>query len=505
MKGFWLGCFLLAANLPSPAQDARELEKRVTEFTLANGLRMVVMERHQSPVIAFHTYVRVGSVNDPSGQTGLVNLLGHLAFKGTETVGSHNWAEEKKALDAVDEAYDRMEAERNKGPRMNQEQFDLLRSQWKLAVDAAQRLSNSGEYAKILEDNGASGVRSGSSWTALQVGYTLPSNRLELWFTMESQRLMHPVIREFEKERESLIEEQNKNQANPQLRVIETLLGSAFTVHPYRVPMAGWAGDLPDLKRSEARALLDKYYVPGNIVLSMVGDVDPADARRLAEKYFGAMPARPMPPLLRSVEPPQVGPRSVELDINAQIMVAIGYKRPGYTDKDDAALDVLHAIIGNGASGLAWRELIQEKKIAAAMQIRPSYPDGLYPNLFLFFIAPARGQSIEQLQKAVDDMLGRLRSQKVSVDTLSDAKAQFQAQAYEQLNSNATVAEMLAIHTAIFGDWKTLYAQIEDIAKITQDDVLRVAQRYLIPANRTTVFTAVPGLPISTSRTGGLP
>ena len=504
MKRFWLGCFLLAATMSAPAQDAKELEKRVTEFTLANGLRMVVMERHQSPVISFHTYVAAGSVNDPTGQTGLVNLLGHLAFKGTESVGSHNWAEEKKALDAVDEAYDRMEAERSKGPRMKQEQYDLLRSQWKLAVDAAQRLSNSGEYAKILEDNGANGVRSGSNWTALQVGYTLPSNRLELWFTMESQRLMHPVVRDFDKERAALIEEQSKNQNNPQLRVIDTLLAAAFTTHPYRVPMAGWPGDLAELKRTEGRAFLEKYYVPGNIVVSMVGDVDPAEVKRLAEKYFGPMPARPMPPVLRTVEPPQAGPRTVELDINAQLMAAIGYKRPGYTDKDDTALDVLHAIIGNGSTGMAWRELVQEKKIAAAMQIRPSYPDGLYPNLFLFFVAPARGQSIEQMQKAIDEFLGRLRSQKVGVDALSDAKAQFQAQAYEQLNSNATVAEMLAVHTAVFSDWKTLYTQIEEVAKITEDDVLRVAQRYLIPANRTTVFTAIPGLPVSTSRTGGL-
>jgi predicted Zn-dependent peptidase len=505
VKVLWLGCFLLAASVSASGEDAKELEKRVTEFTLANGLRFVVMERHQAPLISFHTYVAAGSVNDPTGQTGLVNLLGHLAFKGTESVGSRNWAEEKKALEAVDEAYERMEAERNKGSRMKQEQYDLLRSQWRLAVDAAQRLSNSGEYAKILEDNGASAVRSGSNWTALQAGYTLPSNRLELWFTMESQRLMHPVIREFDKERENLIEERAKAQNDAQLRVIDTLLGAAFITHPFRVPMAGWPGDLAELKRSEARAFLERYYVPGNIVLSMVGDVDPAEAKRLAEKYFGPMPARPMPPMLRTVEPPQAGPRTIELDIPAQIMAAIAYKRPGYTDKDDAALDILHSIIGTGTSGLAWRELVQEKKVAAAMQIRASYPDGLYPNLFLFFVAPARGVSIEQLQKALDEMLWRLRTQKVGVDALSDAKAQYQAQAYERLTSNSTLAEMLAIHTAVFGDWKTLYAQIEDISKITEDDVLRVAQRYLIPANRTTVFTAIPGLPASTSRTGGLP
>jgi predicted Zn-dependent peptidase len=504
VKVFWLGCFLLAVNVPAPAQGIKELEKRVTDFTLANGLRVVVMERHQSPIVSFHTYVGVGSVNDPPGQTGLANLMGHMAFKGTESIGSRNWAEEKKALDAVDEAYEKMEAEHNKGLGMKQEQFDLLRSQWRLAVDAAQRLSDSAEYARILEENGATGVHSGSGWTALQSGYTLPSNRLELWFAMESQRLLHPVVREFDKERTQLIEDQNKAQNNAQLRVIETLLSAAFTTHPFRVPGAGWPSDLAELKRSEGRAFLERAYVPGNIVLAMVGDVDPAEARRLAEKYFGPMPARPMPPELRTIEPPQQGPRTVELDIPAQIMVAVGFKRPSYLDKDDAALDVLHAILGNGSSGMAWRVLVQEKKVASAMQIRPSYPDGRYQNLFIFFAAPAAGFSVDQLQKAIDDLVGRFRVQKVSLDELNEAKAQTQAQEYERLASNATVAEMLAIHTAVYGDWKKLYTLIDDVAKVTEDDVLRVAQRYLNSNNRTMVFTAIPGLPARSSRTGGL-
>jgi predicted Zn-dependent peptidase len=111
---------LLAAVLTLRAQDLKEFEKRVTEFTLANGLHFIVAERHDAPVVSFHTYVNAGSVDDPTGQTGLAHMFEHMAFKGTETIGTRDWPNEKKALDAIEEIYDRLEAERNRGPKADQ-------------------------------------------------------------------------------------------------------------------------------------------------------------------------------------------------------------------------------------------------------------------------------------------------------------------------------------------------------------------------------------------------
>jgi predicted Zn-dependent peptidase len=192
------------------------------------------------------------------------------------------------------------------------------------------------------------------------------------------------------------------------------------------------------------------------------------------------------------------------LELNAQVLGALGYKRPGYFDKDDAALDVLFAILGQGKGGLAWRELVEEKKLAAALQIAPSYPDGLYPNLFLFLYAPSPGHSVEEVQKGIEDLIARFRIQKVAEDILNDAEAQTQSRAYQRLAGNETAAEMLAVYTATYGEWKRLFTTIEDTTKITPEDVLRVAQRHLIPANRTSVYTVIPGLPSRTPRTGGL-
>jgi len=495
VKAYWVGCILLAVAATATGQDSKELDKRVTDFTLANGLRFVILERHQAPLVSFQTYIGGGTLSDPAGQSGLAALVGRLAYKGTESVGTRNWAEERKALEAMDQAFDRMEAERNKGSRTNQEQFDLLRTQWRLAVDAAQRQGDPSEYGRQLTGQGATAVRAGANWNSLQSGYTLPSNRIEFWYQMESQRLMHPVLRDFDSERAAMIEEAAKSRSNPQGRLVEALQSAAFLAHPYRNPSAGWPSDLPELKRSEARDFVEKHYVPGNIVLALVGDVDPAEARRLAEKYFSPMPVRPIPPPIRTVEPAQLGPRTVQLDMPGQVTTAIGYKRPADSDRDDTVLDVIQSILGNGSSGMAWRELVQEKKVATGVRVAATFPDGRYPNLFLFVAAPAPGLRLDQLQKAIDELVGRLRAQKVDAATLSQAKAQTQSTAYARLASNATMAEMLALYASTFGDWKKLFTLIDDVEKVTAEDVQRAAQRYFLPTGRTTVFTSIPGMP----------
>src|SRR5262249_30268546 len=155
VRAFALGCLLAAAGGLAQAQEAAGADKRATAFTLGNGLRFVVLERHTSPLISFHTYVNAGSVNDPAGQTGMRRLLERMAAKGSESIGSRNWPEERKALEAQDEAYERMEAERGKGPVMNQAEFETLRTHWRVAVDAALRLGQPDEYLKILHEAGA--------------------------------------------------------------------------------------------------------------------------------------------------------------------------------------------------------------------------------------------------------------------------------------------------------------------------------------------------------------
>src|ERR1022692_3003798 len=292
-------CFLLfTAGLPMSAQylqeppkksqEFQELQRKVGEFTLPNGLHFIVLERHESPVVSFHTWVNVGSVQDPARETGLAHMFEHLAFKGTETIGTRGWPEERKALDAIEEAYDRMEAEANKGIKADQMRVDMLRTQVRIAVDNAQRLSASADYRRILEENGAVDLNALASTGATEYSCSLPSNRTELWFLMESQRLLRPAFREFYREREVMLEEYRQRvEGDPLARMMAELLAAAFRVQPYRNPSGGWPGDIMNLRRTRAQAFFDRYYVPGNITIAMVGDVTAADAKRLGGGHFG--------------------------------------------------------------------------------------------------------------------------------------------------------------------------------------------------------------------------
>src|SRR5262249_28456339 len=153
----------------------------------------ILMERHQAPVVSFHTYVNVGAVNDPAGATGLAHMFEHMAFKGTETIGTTDWTAEKKALDEIERAYDELEAERAKGPRAGAGTLASLEGALKAAVNRAQDYVVANEYTRIIEENGGVGLNARTGSASTEYFYSLPSNRIELWFLMESQRLLHPV------------------------------------------------------------------------------------------------------------------------------------------------------------------------------------------------------------------------------------------------------------------------------------------------------------------------
>ena len=494
MRGFDLCSLLLSAGLLVSAQDLQEFQKKASEFTLPNGLHFIVLERHESPVVSFHTWVNVGSIHDPAGETGLAHMFEHLAFKGTETIGTRNWPEEKKALDAVEEAYDRMEAEANKGIKADQMRVDMLRNQFRQSADTAQRLAASGDYRRIIEENGAVNLTALAAAGATEYSYSLPSNRTELWFLMESQRLLHPIFREFYRERDVVMEEYRQRvESNPQGKLLAEVLAAAFKVHPYRNPSGGWPSDILNLRRVHAQAFFERYYVPGNITVAIVGDVTAADAKRLAERYFGPMAAKPMPPLVTTQEPPQNGPKTVILEMPGQPVTLVGYKRPSQYDKDDLPLDVIQILLSQGRTGMLYNELVQEKHLAQQAQAIATSPDGRFPHLFIFMLVPAQGRTVEENQRALEDLLQRFKSTPVDPQLVARAKAQGRANLVRRMTSNRDLAGLLALHAASYGDWRKLFTTLDDLDKVKPEDVQRAANRYFVATGRTTVQTVPPG------------
>jgi predicted Zn-dependent peptidase len=473
------------------AQDVAEVPKHISEFTLPNGLHFIVAERHDWPLASFHTVVKAGFKDDPSGETGMAYLLERMAYKGTESMGSKDWAAEKKAMEAVEEAYDRWEAEHNKGPNAEEGKLISLELQIKMALERAQAQSDSGEYNRILQENGASGMSSVTGADTTDYHYSLPSNRIELWFLMESQRLLHPVFREFYRERQAVIDEDvTPLQVNVQRKFLDNFRAAAFAAQPYRNPARGWLSDVVSLRTPAAKRFFDKYYTPSNMVVAIAGDVQTAEVKRLAERYFGALPARPSPPPVHTVDPPQSGPKAVLVEANGTSLLAIGYKRPDQYTRDDLAYDVLQYLLSSGRSGLLYKQLVQQRRVASGVQVVASFPGGEYPSLFAFLMTPAPGRSPDDSERALDEVLARLMTQPLDPVEVARAKAQARASALRRLEDNAGLAALLADVQAAYGDWHKLFTVIDDLNAVTAEDVQRVAIRCFDPRSRTKAVIA---------------
>ena len=481
----------LAASLP--AQNLQEFAKRVTEFTLANGMHFIVLERHEAPVVSFHTYVNAGSVDDPKSHSGLAHMFEHMAFKGTESIGSTDWAGEKKALDNIERVYDELSAERDKLAKADPQKIKALEEQVQNAIEKADAFVVPNLYPRIIEENGGVGMNASTGEDSTDYFYNFPANRVELWFYLESSRFLHPVYREFYKERQVVREERRMRvESDPQGKLMEQMLATSIQAHPYRIMPGGWASDIENLRVKDAEKFFAEYYVPSNITMAIVGDVNPARIRALADEYFSRLPKRPLPEPAITVEPAQEGPKHVEVASPAQPMEFVAYHRPDQYDKDDPVFDVISSLLSGGRTSIMYRDLVRDKRLALEAGAESQFPGGKYPALFFFYLIPGLNHTALENEKELDSIITNLQKEKVDPDALARVKLRTRAGLIRQLADNAGLAQLLASYYANYGDWKKLFTSLDEIDKVSADDVQRVARQYFTPGNRTVAVTFQP-------------
>ena len=475
-----------------PAQNLKEFEKKVTEFTLPNGLHFIVLERHEAPVVSFDAFVNVGAVDDPAGQSSMAHMFEHMIGKGTPSLGGKNWAAEQKALSVVEQAYDRMDEERRKGKRAEAAKLQQLEGDLKQAIDKANSDVDPNAYVRVITESGGAGFNAGTAQDYTTYFYGLPSNRIELWFLLQSEWFRRPVFREFYKERDIVREERRMRvESSVQGKLEELLLSTAFMAHPYR-NLIGWASEIESLRAKDADQFFHKYYVPGNVTISLVGDVDPAQVKRLAEKYYGSIPAGPLPPPVGIVEPPQEGEKRAALESDSQPLVMIAYKRPNQTDPDDPVFDVISTILSSGRTGLLYKDLVRDQKISLGTFAGATFPSGKYPNLFVLFSVPSPNHTVEENEKSIYSILEGLKKNKIDAATLERVKTKIRAGLIRQLDSNSGLASQLCFYQVEYGNWRVMFTGLDDINKVTAEDVQRVAKKYFNEAGRTVAYTVKP-------------
>lgn len=489
-----LVCFLVVLGSAAQAQDIASFEKKITVKKLTNGLTVIIMERPEAPVFSFNTHVDVGSTQEDVGITGLAHMFEHMAFKGTDKIGTTNYPAEKRALEEVERAYAAYQRENLKENDRDPKKVAELEAAWRQAIQKADQYVVVNEFGEIVESQGGVGLNASTDLDETNYEYSLPENRLELWAYLESERFLHPVMREFYKERDVVMEERRmRTDSSPVGRLIEQFLGVAFMAHPYGRPTLGWPSDLRTFSATDASEFFRKYYIPSNMVIAVVGDVKASQAIPIIEKYFGRLPVRPAPPPLHTKEPPQQDLRQVVLADHSQPLYIEGYHRPDFRDPDDAVYDVMADLLSKGRTSRLYRSLVRDKQIAIEAE-GGSFPGKKYPNLFYFFAAPSKGHTAQEMASPIHEEIERLKTQDVSDEELQSIKTRAKADLIRSLNDNMGLASELSEYQAYYGDWRELFRQIARIEAVTKADIRRVAQKTFIEHNRTVgmIETAAP-------------
>ena len=477
---------LMLVTASAAAQDLASFEKRTHMRVLDNGLTVIILEQHDAPVFSYATVVNAGSAQEQPGITGLAHMFEHMAFKGSDRLGTKDWPAEKAALAKVEEAYAAYDRARH-ATRPDAAKVEQLRKAWQDAIAEADKYVANDEFSQIIDRAGGVGMNAFTASDITAYFFSMPSNRFELWAYMESERFRHPVQRQFYKERDVVFEERRMRiESSPFGRLMEQFLSAAFMAHPYGFGTGiGWPSDLRGFSATDADAFFRKYYVPSNMVLAIAGDVNPAEAWPILEKYFGRLPKAPAPDALRVVEPPQTAERVVTLREQSQPLYMEGYHRPGNTHPDNATYDVIAMLLSSGRTSRLYKSLVRDQKIAAVAAGFNGFPGEKYPNLFTFYGVPTPGHAPDEIATAIRAEIEKIKKEDVPADELQSVKTRVKAGLIRQLTGNSGLALQLATYQTMYGDWRELFREVERIDAVTAADVKRVANATFTENNRT--------------------
>ncbi|KAK4534232.1 hypothetical protein CDCA_CDCA01G0257 [Cyanidium caldarium] len=472
--------------------DAFPQARHIHQFTLDNGARFVVLERHTVPLVSLVSYVDVGAVDEPDGQTGMAHFLEHLAFKGTRSIGTQDWGRESALLCQLDA----LERRRRRRAARPAEDIDEQIRRLQTAADA---LVDDNAFARLVQRQGGVGLNASTEADSTQYYYNFPSNKLELWFALESERFRAPIFRQFDQERQVILEERRLRVENDDIgQLTEQLLQQAYRQHAYRRPVIGYREDVLALTRADVYDFFDTHYTADRLVFCVVGDVDAVEVRRLAEKYFGPALARRRPSMTATSaaavrlpsEPPQTAPRFFSLQRPSQPVYVAAYHIPELSHPDTPALYILTGMMSAGRLSRLYQSLV-ESGMAVAASLGRGFPGDKYPGLAVADVLPAAGVDVHRVADALQEQIARVQqATSISEAELERVRRKTRRALTRTFTSNADMAPLLAQYTALEGDALQAYRFVQRLDRVTAADVARVAHTYLQPQNCTVGVSA---------------
>lgn len=300
--------------------------------------------------------------------------------------------------------------------------------------------------------------------------------------------MQNAVLREFYTERDVVMEERRRSyDTEPGSKLWENFVAAAYHAHPYGQPIIGWQSDIENLTRTKAEEFYRKYYKPNNAIIALVGDLDPEKTIALVEKYFGEVPPGTLVGPVATVEPAQQGERRVEIIADAGAEFLVGFHKPSLAAADDYVFDVIDMLLGDGRTSRLYRKLVVEKQLATEVSSFTA-PGSRYANLFVVAATPRAPHTVAEVEQAIDEELERLKKEPVTERELQQILNKLEFEESRQMISNGGLARNLTEYEAVAGTWRYLIEHRQKVAKVTPDDVMRVAKKYFTRENRTVGF-----------------
>ncbi len=499
---------LLALTTLAPAAEKPRIE--VEEWTMSNGMKWLLYERHDAPTIATGWVARVGSANERPGITGISHFFEHMMFKGTHVIGTKDIALDMKLIDEQEQVRNDMRGEMAKmrdrlrrgeiasmdDPAAKTARYKELEAKFDALVLQQRENIIKDQMDQIYTKNGGEFLNASTTedWTVYFM--RLPKNKLELWAWMEADRLLNPIFREFYSERDVVFEERRlRTESTPLGKFDEQFSAMFWDAHPYHWPVVGWASDIPMYTLQQAKDYFATYYAPNNITGVLVGDFKTAEVKPLLERYFGRLKRGPVAPEVVTLEPRSLGEKRFYAEAETSPTVRVWWQGVPVVHKDFAALDLMTDVL-SGRTGRLTKALVLDKKIA---NNAVAYVNGQkYGGVLGAEVTVKDGQEPAAVEAALYEVLDKLKTELVPDQELQKVKNQAKANAYRRL-SNGTFIMFQLLQNEGLGDWKKINTQSEDVDAVTAADIQRVAKQYFTKETRAVgVFTrkaADPGAP----------
>ena len=471
-------------------------EVPVMEHELENGLKLLLVPRPGDPNIAAGWIARVGSVYERPGITGVAHLFEHMMFKGTHTIGTRDIENDLQIIEQLDAVRAELEVEESRlqeahrlgqiedpqDPAGRSERHVELLERFEELVARQSELVIKEDFSRLYSSQGASGMNAGTSYDFTIYFVNVPANKLELWFWMESDRLLNPVFREFYAERAVVHEERRlRTDSTPIGKFREQFDAMFWESSPYSWPVVGWPSDLEGMTREEALAFFDVYYAPNNIAAVLVGDFDVDHAIALAERYLGRLSRGTRPPLApRTREMPQLAEKRMVAYAETNPQVVIRYHSVPDGHVDEPALVVLGQLL-SGRTGRLYKALVEGQQVATGASGGQS--GFKFEGMFELRGTAKQGHTPEEVEAAIYAELEQLKDAPVGERELQKVKNQNAAGNFRDLRGNFRLMMQLLMRENNRG-WETINTDPALYDAVTADDIMRVANRYFTPENR---------------------